>query len=90
MKIKDVQKYSDLIKKLDMALDGEDLDDVVPALVSFTTLACCLGKLNKRMVLSFFADSLDRTYSDFDSRKFKERKSNEKSDLQRRDRNGSE
>lgn len=85
MKIKDVEKYSALIKKLDMALDGEELDDVVPALVSFTTLACCLGQLNKRMVLSFFAESLDNTYSEFD-----QRKSNEKNHSSGRNRNGTQ
>ena len=85
MEIKDHQKYSDLIKRLDNALSGEEIDDVIPALVSFTVLAGCLGQINKRMLLSFFVDSLDRTYSEFD-----ERKTDEKNHSQGRDRNGTQ
>ena len=77
----DLEKYSQLIKKLDAALDGEDIDDAMPALISFTVMAACIGRLNKRMVLAYFANSLDKTYGDFDARK-------ETGDLPGRDRNG--
>ena len=69
IKINDHEKYSSLIRKLDEALDGEEIDDVIPALVSFTVMAGCMGQINKRMLLSFVADSIDRTYQQFDERK---------------------
>lgn len=64
-----LEKYSELIKRLDEALDGEEIDDVIPALISFTVMAGCFGKVNKRMLLSYFADSLDRTYGEYDEKK---------------------
>jgi hypothetical protein len=77
----DLQKYSTLIKKLDAALEGEEVDDVMPALISFTVMAACFARLNKRMVLAYFADSLDKTYGDFDAKK---------SNTPRRNRNGAQ
>jgi len=76
----DLEKYSALIKKLDAALEGEEIDDVVPALISFTVMAACFARLNKRIVLTYFAQSLDKTYGDFDEKK---------SNTPRRDWNGS-
>ena len=69
IEIKDIKKYSNLIKKLDEALDGEEIDDVIPALISFLTMAGCVGQVNKRMLLSYFADTLDKTYGEFDAKK---------------------
>lgn len=62
--IENLEKYSTLIKKLDQALDGEEIDDVIPALVSFLAMAGSFGRINKRLLLSYFADRLDEIYSE--------------------------
>lgn len=58
----DLERYSRLIKRLDEALVDEELDDIIPALISFTVLAAFMGKMDKKVVLSYFADRLDNTY----------------------------
>ena len=68
MDIKDLDKYSALIKRLDTALDGEEIDDVIPALISFVAMAGCFGGVDKKVLLSYFADNLDRIYSEKDKR----------------------
>jgi len=68
LKLENLEKYSDLIKKLDSALDGEEIDDVVPALVSFLAMAGCIGGVNKRLLLAYFVDTLDKTYKERDRR----------------------
>jgi hypothetical protein len=62
MKMPSMDKYSSLIKRLDGALTGEEIDDVIPALVSFTAMAGLFGEVEKKTMLSFFADTLDRIY----------------------------
>lgn len=68
LKAENLEKYSDLIRKLDNALHGEEIDDVVPALVSFLSMAGCIGGVEKRLLLAYFADTLDKTYSERDRR----------------------
>jgi hypothetical protein len=63
-KIENLEKYSALIKKLDQALDGEEIDDVIPALISFLAMAGAFGGVNKRLLLSYFAEKLDEIYSE--------------------------
>lgn len=68
MNIKDVEKYSTLIKKLDVALDGEEIDDVIPALVSFLAMAGSFGGIDKKILLAYFADRMDEIYSEQERR----------------------
>jgi len=53
-----------VLDKLSDAMHGHEVDDLIPAL---TTLLCIVAKANyedKKLVLSFVADSLDRVYGE--------------------------
>ena len=58
----DDPQYQGLVQRLDEVLHGSELDDVIPALVMFTATAGALGGVDKKVLLSFFADTLDKTY----------------------------
>ena len=58
----DDPQYQGLVQRLDEVLHGSELDDVIPALVMFTATAGVLGGVDKKVLLSFFADTLDKTY----------------------------
>lgn len=58
----DDPQYHRLVERLDRALHGSEVDDVIPALVMFTATAGALAGVDKKVLLSFFADTLDKTY----------------------------
>ena len=58
----DSEQYQELVQRLDSALHGSEIDDVVPALVMFLATAGALAGVDKKMLLAFVADTLDKTY----------------------------
>jgi hypothetical protein len=53
-----------VLDKLSDAMQGHEVNDLIPAL---TTLLCIVARANcedKKLVLSFIADSLDRVYGE--------------------------
>ena len=57
--MKNEEKYQRVLNQILQVIDGEDVDNVVPALV--TTLSCirCLHDIPKTVMLSFVADAFD-------------------------------
>lgn len=55
--------YEELFTAVDHALDGYELDDVVPVLSSFLAQAGYLSGMNKREFVSFVVNSIDKIYA---------------------------
>jgi hypothetical protein len=63
---KDDKEYKDVVNKLHTALEGADLDDVVPATAMIVGLAGVMAGADKKLLISFVVDTIDRVYADAD------------------------
>ena len=62
----DDKEYLDVVNKLHTALEGADLDDVVPATAMIVGLAGVMAGADKKLLISFVVDTIDRVYRDAD------------------------
>ena len=62
----DDKDYKDVVNKLHIALEGADLDDVVPATAMIVGLAGVMAGADKKLLISFVVDTIDRVYKDAD------------------------
>ena len=62
-------EYVKLIDSLGIAMDGHHPDNLVPALVSVLCMIGASSNVEKRVLLSYVADSLDKAYEAFERRK---------------------
>lgn len=69
MNAEETETYKDLVRKIDKALHGASVDDAIPALVSFFCAVGAFSDINKRMLLSYVASALDKSYAEYQSRK---------------------
>ena len=51
--------FINLIEKIDAAVHGESMDDIIPALVSFIAIASIRTGVSKEMIMLYLSDSLD-------------------------------
>jgi hypothetical protein len=65
----DETEYVQLLDSLGTAMDGHDPDNIIPALVSVLCMISAASDVEKRTILSYVADSLDRAYSAFERNK---------------------
>ena len=49
----------ELIEKIDAAIDGESLDDIIPVMVTFIASASIKAGVNKEMIMLYLSDTLD-------------------------------
>lgn len=49
----------ELIEKIDAAIDGESLDDIIPVMVTFIASASIKAGVSKEMIMLYLSDSLD-------------------------------
>lgn len=49
----------DLIEKIDAAIDGESLDDIIPVMVTFIASASIKAGVSKEMIMLYLSDTLD-------------------------------
>lgn len=59
-------EYLDVVNKLHATLEGADLDDVVPATAMVLGLAGVMAGADKKLLISFVVDTIDRVYRDAD------------------------
>ena len=52
----------DLMDKISDAMHGHQADDLIPALTTLLCMVAVASEQDKKLVLSFVADSLDRAY----------------------------
>lgn len=62
-------EYVKLIDSLGTAMDGHHPDNLIPALVSVLCMISASSNVEKRTILSYVADSLDKAYEAFERRK---------------------
>lgn len=62
-------EYVKLIDSLGTAMDGHHPDNLIPALVSVLCMISASSNVEKRTILSYVADSLDKAYQAFERRK---------------------
>jgi hypothetical protein len=60
------EEYLDVVNKLHTTLEGADLDDVVPATAMVLGLAGVMAGADKKLLISFVVDTIDRVYRDAD------------------------
>ena len=51
--------FIDLIEKIDAAIDGESLDDIIPVMVTFIASASIKAGVSKEMIMLYLSDTLD-------------------------------
>ena len=68
------EEYLDVVNKLHTTLEGADLDDVVPATAMVLGLAGVMAGADKKLLISFVVDTIDRVYRDADKLVRKESK----------------
>ena len=59
-------EYLDVVNKLHATLEGADLDDVVPATAMVLGPAGVMAGADKKLLISFVVDTIDRVYRDAD------------------------
>jgi hypothetical protein len=69
MNAEETETYKDLVRKIDKVLHGASADDAIPALVSFLCAVGAFSNISKRMLLSYVASALDKSYAEYQSRK---------------------
>lgn len=57
-----LEKYEKLMDKIDDALHGQSIDDVVPLLLTFLATAGYLSGMEKKMFIAFVVEAIDRMY----------------------------
>lgn len=68
MSAEKIDTFVELIRKLDKALEGASADDAIPALASFLGAVGSFSNISKRMLLSYVASALDKSYAEYQSR----------------------
>lgn len=51
--------FMKLIEKIDAAIDGESLDDIIPVMVTFIASASIRAGVSKEMIMMYLSDTLD-------------------------------
>ncbi len=51
--------FMELIEKIDAAIDGESLDDIIPVMVTFIASASIKAGVSKEMIMLYLSDTLD-------------------------------
>ena len=59
----DSKEYEHLLSQFDKILIGHKYDDVIPATALVLAVAACRSRAEKRLVLAFVAETLDKIYS---------------------------
>jgi hypothetical protein len=59
----DDKKYKRLLMQIDEALNGHHIDQVIPALAFVLAVAAFRSGTEKRIALSFVAETMDTIYS---------------------------
>ena len=49
----------ELIEKIDAAIDGESLDDIIPVMVTFIASVSIRVGVSKEMIMMYLSDTLD-------------------------------
>jgi hypothetical protein len=49
----------ELIEKIDAAIDGESIDDIIPVMVTFIASASIKAGVSKEMIMLYLSDTLD-------------------------------
>ena len=62
-------EYAKLVTSLGTAMDGHHPDNLIPALVSILCMIGASSSVDKKVLLSYVADSIDRAYSSIERRK---------------------
>jgi hypothetical protein len=65
----DETEYVKLLDSLGTAMDGHHPDNLIPAMVSILCMISSASGVEKRTILSYVADSLDKAYEAFERRK---------------------
>lgn len=60
---KDSKEYKHLLIQFDKILNGHKYDDVIPATALVLAVAAYRSRAEKRLVLAFVAETLDKIYS---------------------------
>ena len=60
---KDSKEYEHLLSQFDKILNGHKYDDVIPATALMLAVAAYRSRAEKRLVLAFVAETLDKIYS---------------------------
>lgn len=51
--------FMELIEKIDAAIDGESIDDIIPVMVTFIASASIKAGVSKEMIMLYLSDTLD-------------------------------
>ena len=51
--------FMGLIEKIDSAIDGESLDDIIPVMVTFIDSASIKAGVSKEIIMMYLSDALD-------------------------------
>ena len=51
--------FMGLIEKIDSAIDGESLDDIIPVMVTFIASASIKAGVSKEIIMMYLSDALD-------------------------------
>lgn len=65
----EVYEYQKIVLSISNALEGQDPDIVIPAVVSYLAAAGAFSGTEKKKFISFFVAQVDRAYEELDRRK---------------------
>ena len=54
--------FMELIEKIDAAIDGESLDDIIPVMVTFIASASIKARVSKEIIMMYLSDALDEAH----------------------------
>lgn len=60
--LEDIQEFGGLMEKVEDLLQGEKLDNVVPALTTLLGEAGWMSRMSKKEFIEFVTEALDSTY----------------------------
>lgn len=59
----------DVFKKIDKALEGEDMDSAIPALTSYLAAAGSFSGVSKRVFAAYVLDAIDKAFRELEERR---------------------
>ena len=60
--------FMGLIEKIDSAIDGESLDDIIPVMVTFIASASIKAGVSKEIIMMYLSDALDEAHGKHDEK----------------------
>lgn len=60
--------FINLIEKIDAAVHGEDMDDIIPVMVTFIASASIKAGVSKEIIMMYLSDALDEAHGRHDEK----------------------